>query len=83
MSSDDQKFIEELTAWVGPEGETRDSRIALLASRDVVSASTVTAILKGRYNASPRLRTAVRSEMAMLDPKGTVSPRAAKAASAR
>jgi hypothetical protein len=81
MSSDDQQFIEELTAWLGPEGETREARKQLLARDRVVSVNTLTQILKGRYNASEKLRTNLRNQMAVLDTIDKVSPQAAKAAS--
>lgn len=82
MSSDDVKFIEDLTAWVGPEGETRDARMALLAADGVVVAlNTLKSILAGRYNASRRLQVGIRARMSMLDQESLVSPQAARAAS--
>ena len=82
MSSDDQKFIEELTAWLGPEGESQEARKQLLARDRVVSVTTLTQILKGRYNASEKLRTNLRNQMAVIDSEDTVSPQTARAARA-
>lgn len=81
MSSDDQAFIAELTAWLGPEGESRESRKQLLASTGVVSGNTLTSILKGRYNASPKLRIGVRAQMTLLDQEALVSAQQAQSTS--
>jgi hypothetical protein len=79
MSSDDVRFIEELTAWAGPEGESRDARLALLAGTEVVSVNTLKQILRGRYVPGAKMRSGIRAQITLLNQEGSVSPEYAKA----
>lgn len=68
------QFIEELTAWLGSEEAAREARKAMLARTGVVSLNTLTSMVNGRYNASPKLRTNIRAQMTLLDQESLVSP---------